>query len=132
MISTRLLQTLSMAVLGACGIVALFAPEVLLSAISMAEITPHWPVQLLAAAWLALATFNWTTRGFTMGGIYGRPVVLTNFTFYFVAAASTLRPVLFAPRPGPLVVLVVFGVFAVAYGLLLFARGPAAGADSRA
>jgi hypothetical protein len=131
MISTRLLQTLSMAVLGACGIVGLFAPEVLLSAISMAEVTPHWPVQLLAAAWLALAIFNWSTRGFAMGGIYGRPVVLTNFTFYFVAAMSTVRPVLFAPRPGPLVVLVVFGVFAVAYGLLLFARGPAAGADSR-
>jgi hypothetical protein len=125
--STRFLQTLSTAVLGVCGIVALFAPEVLLSAISMAFVTPHWPVQLLAAAWLGLAIFNWMTRGFAMGGIYGRPVVLTNFTHYFVAAMATVRPVLAGGRPGPVVVLVVFGLFAVAYGYLLFARGPAAG-----
>ena len=125
MIPTRTLQTLSMAVLGASGIVALFAPEVFLGAISMANVVPHWPVQLLAAAWLALAIFNWTTRGFTLGGIYGRPVVLTNFTFYFVAALSSLRPLLAGGRPGVILVVVVCGIFAVAYGLLLFAPGRA-------
>lgn len=125
MIPTRTLQTLSMAVLGASGIVALFAPEVFLGAISMANVVPHWPVQLLAAAWLALAIFNWTTRGFALGGIYGRPVVLTNFTFYFVAALSSLRPLLAGARPGVILVVVVCGIFAVAYGLLLFAPGPA-------
>ena len=128
--STRVLQTLSTAVLGVCGIVGLFAPEVLLSAISMAFVTPHWPVQLLASAWLALAIFNWMTRGFTLGGIYGRPVVMTNFTHSFVAAMVTLRPVLAGGRPGPMIVLAVFAPFAIAYGYLLFARGPAAGGTS--
>ena len=94
--NTRILQTLSTAFFGACGIVGLFAPEVLMGAISMANVTPHWPVQILAAAFLALAMFNWMTRGFTMGGIYGRPVLMTNFMFYFVAALSTVRPVLVA------------------------------------
>jgi hypothetical protein len=37
---------------------------------------------------------------------------------------STVRPVLAGGRPGPLVVLVVFGLLAVAYGYLLFARTP--------
>jgi hypothetical protein len=96
MIPTRLLQDLSTAVLGACGVTALFAPEVLLSAISMAQAVPHWPVQLLASAWLALAMLDWMTRG----------------------------------RPGPIGVAAIFGVFAVAYGSLLFARTPAAGAKS--
>jgi len=59
MIPTRPLQILSTAVLGACGIVTLFAPEVFLSAISMADVVPHWPMQLLAAAWLSLAMFDW-------------------------------------------------------------------------
>jgi hypothetical protein len=131
-VNTTLLQTVSAAVLGACGIVGLFAPEVLLSAISMAFVTPHWPVQLLAAAWLGLAMFNWMTRSFGLGGIYGRPVVMTNFTHYFVAAAATVRPALAGGRPGPLVVLVVFGLFAAAYAYLLFARGPAAGPSSPA
>ena len=128
--NTRLLQTLSMALLGACGIVALYAPEVFLGAINMANVTPHWPVQLLAAGWLALAMFNWMTRGFAMGGIYGRPVVMTNFTFYFVAALTSLRPALVNGRPGPIGVVVIFGIFAIAYGYLLFARGPAARTSS--
>ena len=130
MIPTRLLQTLSMAVLGACGIVALYAPEVFLSAISMAGAVPHWPVQLLAAAWLALAMFAYMTRGFAMGGIYGRPVVMTNFMFYFVAALVSLRPALNSGRPGPIGVVAIFGVFAFAYGSLLFARGPASSSTS--
>ena len=92
--NTRLLQTVSLAVLGVCGVVGLFAPEVLLSAINMAFVTPHWPVQLLAAAWLGLATLNWSTRGFAGG------------------------------RPGPLAVLVVFGLLAAAYGYLLLAPTP--------
>jgi hypothetical protein len=122
--NTRLLQTVSLAVLGVCGVVGLFAPEVLLSAINMAFVTPHWPVQLLAAAWLGLATLNWSTRGFTMGGILGRPVLLANFAHYFIAAASTVRPVLAGGRPGPLAVLVVFGLLAAAYGYLLLAPTP--------
>jgi hypothetical protein len=130
--STSLLQTLSTAVLGACGIVALFAPEVFLKAINMGFVTPHWPVQLLAAAWLALAVFNGLTRNFAIGGIYGRPILLTNFTLYFVAATSTLRPALANGRPGPISVLVIAGIFAAAYGYLLFARGPAAGTSSPA
>jgi hypothetical protein len=130
MIPTRLLQDLSTAVLGACGITALFAPEVLLSAISMAEAVPHWPVQLLAAAWLALAMLDWMTRGFTMGGILGRPVVMANFTHYFVAALVSVRPALAGGRPGPIGVVAIFGVFAFAYGALLFGRTPAAGSNS--
>jgi hypothetical protein len=123
--NTRVLQTLSTAVLGVAGLAGLFAPEVLLSAISMAFVTPHWPVQLLAAAWIGLAMLNWSTRGFTIGGILGRPIILANFAHFFVAAASTVRPALAGGRPGPVVVLVVFGLFAAAYGYLLFARTPA-------
>src|SRR3954454_7089489 len=122
--NTRLLQTVSLAVLGVCGVVGLFAPEVLLSAIGMAFVTPHWPVQLLAAAWLGLAALNWSTRGFTMGGILRRPVVHANFAHYLIAAMSSRRPVLAEGRPGPLTVLVVFGLLAVAYGYLLFAPTP--------
>jgi hypothetical protein len=128
---TRILQTLSTAFFGACGLVALFAPEVFLGAISMGNVTPHWPVQLLASALLALAIFNWMTRGFAMGGIYGRPVVMTNLTFFFIAAMSTIRPVLAGGRPGPIGVLLVCGIFAIAYGLLAFGRGPAAPSSAR-
>jgi hypothetical protein len=126
MIPTRLLQDLSTAVLGACGVTALFAPEVLLSAISMAQAVPHWPVQLLASAWLSLAMLDWMTRGFTMGGILGRPVLMANFTHYFIAAMVSVRPALGSGRPGPIGVVAIFGVFAFAYAALLFGRTPSA------
>jgi hypothetical protein len=87
-------------------------------------------VQILASALLALAIFNWMTRGFAMGGIYGRPVVMTNFMFYFVAALVSLRPALNSGRPGPIGVVAIFGVFAIAYGSLLFARGAATSSTS--
>ena len=134
MIPTRMLQTLSAATLGACGIVTLFAPEVFLSVIGLAEVTPHWPIQLLSAAWLALAIFDWMTLGFAMGGIYGRPVVMTNFTHYFVAALSSLRPALLTGHVGAIGLTLIFGIFAVAYGLLLFsspARTGSAAESSR-
>ena len=135
MAPTRILQTLSAATLGACGVVTLFAPEVFLSVIGLANVTPHWPMQLLAAAWIALAIFDWMTLGFTMGGIYGRPVVMTNFTFYFIAALTSLRPALVSGRPGAIGATMIFGIFAVAYGLLLFSSprnlgGPASGSSA--
>lgn len=34
--------------------------------------------QLLAAAWLAVATLNWLSRSTVLGGIYGRAMVATN------------------------------------------------------
>ena len=129
MIPTRPLQILSTAVLGACGIVTLFAPEVFLSVIGLANVTPHWPMQLLAAAWLALAIFDWMTMGFAMGGIYGRPVVMTNFTHYFIGALTSLRPALANGRPGAIGITLIFGIFAVAYAVLLFSPGPGAGAS---
>ena len=62
-----------------------------------------------------------------MGGILGRPLVMANFTHYFIASLVSLRPALASGRPGPIGVAAIFGVFAVAYGSLLFARTPAAG-----
>jgi hypothetical protein len=129
MIPTRPLQILSTAMLGACGIVTLFAPEVLLSVMGLANVTPHWPMQLLAAAWLALAIFDWMTMNFTMGGIYGRPVVTINYAHYFMGAMASLRPAIANGRPGAIGVTVIYGIFAVAYGILLFSPGPAGAAS---
>jgi hypothetical protein len=83
-----------------------------------------WIGQLLGAAWLAIAALNWLNRGARLGGIYGRPVVLTNAIVYFVSAMVLLK---IAMRPGTstpvVIVTVAFVLFAGLYGWLLF-RGP--------
>ena len=83
-----------------------------------------WLGQLVAAAWLGIAALNWLNRSALLGGIYGRPIVLANTALYFVSAMVLLQ----AARPpaasrAVAVMIVPFGVFAVAYGWLLF-RGP--------
>ena len=83
-----------------------------------------WVGQLLGGAWLAIAALTWLNRGARLGGIYGRPVVLTNAIVYFVSAMVLLKIV---PQPGAslpvVIVAVLFGLFAALYGWLLF-RGP--------
>jgi hypothetical protein len=83
-----------------------------------------WLGQMLAAAWLAVATLNWFNRSLLLGGIYGRPVVLTNAVLYFVGSMVLLEIVARSDASATLRVLAVpFVAFAVLYGWLLF-RGP--------
>jgi hypothetical protein len=55
---------------------------------------------------------------------------MTNFTFYFIVALTSLRPALANGRPGPVGVVMIFGIFAIAYGYLLLARGPSTTAST--
>jgi hypothetical protein len=83
-----------------------------------------WFGQLLAAALLALAVLNWFNRSTLQGGIYGRPVVAANTTFYFVSALALLKVVMKSDTPGTLwVMFVPFALFAAVYAWLMF-RGP--------
>ena len=84
-----------------------------------------WVGQLLAAALLALGATNWLSRSQLLGGIYGRPVVLANAAFYFIAAMVTLRAAVGGEDAtnSLWVVAAVVSLLAVVYGWLLF-RGP--------
>ena len=123
--TSSLISRLSACVLFLGGATLLFAPDVILPAL-VPGFPPAaaWLGQLLGAGWLAVAALNWLQRSTVLGGIYGRPTVLANFTLYFVSALSLLRGLSTASTP--LIVWVVSGAasaLAVAYGALLF-RGP--------
>ncbi len=122
---SSIVSRLSAAFLLCLGLALLFAPEVILGALTPG-IPPqaNWLGQLLAAAWLGIASLNWMQRSAIIGGIYGRPVVSTNFALYFVSALSMVRVV---STPGTAIGAWILAVpmcaFAVAYGALMF-RGP--------
>ena len=104
------------------GVALLFAADdILPRLIPGFRETGAWLGQLLGGAWLAIAALNWLNRGARLGGIYGRPVVLTNAIVYFVGAMVLLKIV---ARPGlsiPVVVAtILFVSFAALYGWLLF------------
>lgn len=122
---SSLVSRASAVTLLAAGLALLFAPDALLSALvpGFPE-AGYWIGQVLGAAWLGVASLNWWSRASILGGIYGRPVVFTNFALYFIGAIPLLKaataggapPILWA-LAGPMAAL------AVAYGALLW-RGP--------
>jgi hypothetical protein len=124
LISTQVSRA-SAAVLLLGGIAFLFAPDVILPRLIPAfPVAGAWVGQLVAAAWLGVATLNWLSRSALLGGIYGRPVVLTNAVLYFVAAMVLLKLVTQSRVPVAVWLLALPAVvFAAIYTWLLF-RGP--------
>lgn len=80
--------------------------------------------QMIAGAWLAMASVNWFNRSQILGGIYGRPVVYANVVLWVVTVLGVVRS---AMLPGASVwlwgIVVPAGVFACVYGVLML-RGP--------
>ncbi len=121
MISSFITRT-SAALLAAAGLPLLFASDVLLPRLIPGfPVASSWLGQLIAAAWLSVALFNWNSRETVLGGIYGRPSVNLNLVLYVVSAIALLkvRDATLAVR----VIAVPFALMAVVYGVLLF-RGP--------
>lgn len=125
MISTQVSRA-SAGLLFLGGAALLFAPDAVLP-----RLVPGFPAggewlgQLLAAALLGLAALDWLSRSTLLGGIYGRPVVLANTAFYFIAAMVLLRHAVGRDVPAALwIVAVPVALLAGVYGWLLL-RGPA-------
>lgn len=121
MISSAIARV-SAATLAAAGFPLLFASDALLPRL-VPGMPAHatWLGQLLAAAWLSIAFYNWNSRHTILGGIYGRPAVLLNLGVYVVSALSLLKvgPAL------PLVRLaaIPFALLAIVYGVVMV-KGP--------
>ncbi|HSQ61127.1 MAG TPA: hypothetical protein VLT84_11990, partial [Acidobacteriota bacterium] len=82
----------SAVLLGASGIVTLFAPDEIAAWLGLPSVgAARALVQFLSGALFALAMLDWMNRYATVGGIYGRPVVIANFTFFFIAATTLAR-----------------------------------------
>jgi hypothetical protein len=112
----------SAALLAAVGLPLLFASDAILPGLVPGlPVTAAWLGQLISAAWLSVALFNWYSRSTILGGIYGRPSVNLNLVLYVVSALALLKV-------GQGTVLVrgltaLFVVMAALYGVLLL-RGP--------
>jgi hypothetical protein len=119
--STRLQMTASVVVMAGWGLAATFAP-VEIAAVTGTAGSPAMVVvlQMVGALYLGFAMLNWMSRGSSLGGIYGRPIVVAN-TLHFTVASLALMKTLPGWHP-PVVVAatMVCSVFAATFGLLLF------------
>lgn len=125
MLNSTRVSDASAAFLAVTGMLLLFASEEMLPMV-VTGFPPAvaWIGELVASGWLAMAILNWANRKALLGGVYGRPVVLTNMLFYFSTLMTLLRLVSKQVVPiGVLYVLVPIAIFTLLYGRLLY-RGP--------
>ncbi len=114
----------SAVMLGVAGIAAIFAPAELLSSIGLGDIAPPVLVQLLGALYFAFAMTTWTAKDNAIGGIYSRPLALGNFAHFMIGTLVLVRPVIALPRVPLILAFVIYLVFALLFGALLFGQGP--------
>jgi len=113
------------------GGVALFAPDELAWRLG-APATSALLLQLLAAAYLSMAALDWIGRRAIYGGIYGRGIVVANFTHGFIGATVMVQAGLRTGfTPASLALTVLFAGQGIAFGWLMMApprlpedRGP--------
>jgi hypothetical protein len=116
--------------LAAAGLALLFAPSEIHRLLIAPDgaAAPPLLLQFWSAGLLGLAATSWTGRGMTLGGIYGRALVVGNLVHWTVGALVGVRAAFDHPDPGLLwVAVAVFGGFALAFGWLL-RRHPGAAA----
>lgn len=125
MVSSKQLLSATAGLFAAGGVVMLFIPDTVLGVLGAGPKAPSWSVQLLAAAWWGFAALNWASRGAIVGGIYGRPLVVANWTHFLIGTLVLGRAAL-AGALG-LVTWTVLGIlvlFAGAFGVRLFVGPP--------
>ena len=124
--NTKLLMTASSLALTLAGIFALFAPDVLLSMLSVPMANSlSVLIQLMGALYFSMAMMNWTAKDSAIGGIYARPVSIANFAHFFIGTLLLTRVVLSSGfNLSITLLLVVYAIFAILFYWLVFrARG---------
>jgi hypothetical protein len=121
-VNTKLLLAASSVVLGIAGLGALFAPGELLAAFGAPAAQPlPVVIQLMGALYVSFALANWTAKDSLIGGIYARPVSFGNFVHFGLGALTLARYLLTGGGHALLLAaLVVYAVFAGAFGWLVF------------
>ncbi len=91
--NTKLIMTISSAIMGAIGIVLTFIPSEILTYLSnepssgIAVIS----LQMAGALYFGFAMINWIAKANLIGGIYGRPIAVGNLTHFFVGAMALTK-----------------------------------------
>jgi hypothetical protein len=118
--ATRAVMTTSAVVMGVAGLAATFFPaELLLAAGQLPSRPAILLVQVIGALYLGFAVLNWMTRGYAIGGIYGRPLSMANLLHFLVAALAVIKLARVWHPPAVVIAAFVYTLFAVAFGAML-------------
>ena len=77
-------------------------------------------IQLTGALFLGNAMINWTSKGSILGGIYGRAIVIGNFTHFAIGSITLIKVIGSSHGVYIWVLLILYAILALAFGKILF------------
>ena len=75
---------------------------------------------LLAALLFGFATTNWHSKNLTVGGVYGRPLVLGNLSHTLIGAISLVKIVAVNQNPLTIILTIIYAIYAAAFTWLMY------------
>jgi hypothetical protein len=119
-------------VLGLAALVLIFAPELALARFGIDPTAAVLPLaQLYGAALFGLALTSWMARTMLLGGIYGKAVVAGGFGHSLVGVFALVHAVRASSGNTFLwAACAIYALLALAFGKLMFGRGPSTPAQS--
>lgn len=120
--NTKLIMTSSAIILGIIGISFTFLPHEILNYLGEDSLAlGPLILQMAGAIYLGFAYLNWMAKSLLIGGIYARPIAMGNFTHFFIAALALSKEAFpQAARSGLWILAIIFLVFTILFGLVLF------------
>jgi hypothetical protein len=110
-------MTSTAVLMAAVGISLIFAPDNIIELFGMNKSTELGLMfQLLGAAYYAFAMLNWMAKGAIVGGIYNRPIVVSNLSHFLIAGLALKKAVL-SNHQMPLILWIMAGVYVFLAGV---------------
>lgn len=130
--NTKIVMMTSSIVLGLAGVVSLFLPQEIVTALGLPTTSPlPMLIQLVGGIYFSLALMNWTAKDSIIGGIYSRPLSLGNFAHFFIGTLILAKDQLSnGTDVSILVVLTVYAIFAMLFWWLAFRHSGASAQQS--
>ena len=125
-LNTRVIMTVSAIFLALMGIILSFMPNEVAQFIGLqSSNTIQLILQIAGAQYFSMALLNWMKRTSVIGGIYNRPVAITNYTHYLIGTLASWKLLLGkAGLPSVFWLLAAFYlIFAFLYGFIFY-RNP--------
>ena len=87
--NTKIVMTFSSLTLGVTGIILTFAPDIVMSNLHL-DTSPASLLlgQVIGALYFAFSMLNWMTKESLIGGIYNRPIAVTNLTHFLIGGLA--------------------------------------------
>jgi len=118
--NTKILMTTSAVILGITGVVLSFFPQEASGYLGL-EKSNTIILQIAGALYFGFAMLNWTAKANLIGGIYSKPVAISNFAHFLIGGLALAR---FAFQHADLLYIwggmSIYLIFAILFGYVSF------------